>query len=242
MKSIGVVLARGGSKRLPRKNVQPLVGFPLVAWTCRAALASRIDRVILSTEDEEIIGIGRNQGIDVPFTRPTALAEDFARDIDIVLHAVDECQSIYQEAYDIVVIIQATTPFVRPDQLDACVERLEVSNFACVFTARKVEDHPRWAWTIRSSGQAEPYMGKLTPSEQHGQNLPVAYYPSGGAWAVRVAAMRQQQTVYCEPLGIVEVPWQYAVDIDDDRGWMIAEAAARKYKLRPVDLAAARRT
>ena len=242
MKSLGVVLARGASKRLPRKNVRPLAGLPLVAWTCRAAMASRLDRVILSTEDAEIAGIGRDQGIDVPFVRPAPLAEDFARDVDIVLHAVDACQAHYDETYDVVVMIQATTPFARPEQFDACVDRLAADDLSCVFTARDVEDHPRWAWSVDSSGEAQLYIREsLSPAEQHGQNLPAAFYPTGAAWAVRVAAMREQRAVYCAPLGLIEVPWETAVDIDDERDWMIAEAVARHYSMAPIDLDVARR-
>ena len=242
MKSLGVVLARGASNRLPRKNVRPLAGQPLVAWTCRAAMASRLDRVVLSTEDPEIAQIGREQGIDVPFLRPTSLAEDFARDVDIVLHAVDACQEYYGETYDVVVMIQATTPFVRPEQFDACVRRLETNDLACVFAAREVHDHPRWAWAIDANGEATPYMHEdLTPEEQHSQNLPAAYFPTGAAWAVRVAAMREQNTVYCRPLGFIEVPWELAVDIDNERDWIIAEAVARHYELEPTNLEVARR-
>ena len=240
MSSLGVILARGASKRLPRKNVRPLAGTPLVAWTCRAAAASRIGRVILSTEDPEIAAIGRAAGVEVPFVRPAALAEDFALDVDIVLHAVDAAAAHYGETYDTVVMIQATTPFVQPAHFDACLDRLHAGGFACVFTARKAEDHPRWTWVADDSGRARSYVdGRLTPDEQHGQNLPAAYYPTGGAWAVSISALRQQNAIYCEPLGLVEVPWQYAVDIDDVRDWMIAETVAREYGFAPVGAGAA---
>ncbi len=235
MTSLGVVLARGGSKRLPRKNVLELAGTPLVAWTCRAALASHIDRVILSTEDSEIAEIGLEAGIDVPFARPAELAQDFARDVDIVLHAVDAAQAHYREEYDVVVMIQATTPFVRPEHFNAALDRLQDGDCACVFTARKAEDHPRWTWRVLENGHAEPYLGTaLTADEQHGQNLPPAYYPSGAAWAVRISEMRKQDAVYCTPLGLVEMPWHFAVDIDDERDWAIAETVARQFEIGPV--------
>lgn len=166
--ALGVVLARGSSKRLPRKNVRPLAGLPLVAWTCRAAMASKLDRVLLSTEDAEIAEIGRAAGIDVPFTRPAELAEDFARDTDILLHAVDRAERIYNERYRTVVLIQATTPFVRPEHFDACLDRQLSGGLNCVFLARKVEDHPRWMWTADDDGRADPFMtGVLSADEQH---------------------------------------------------------------------------
>lgn len=234
MKSLGVILARGGSKRLPRKNVRPLAGLPLAGWTCRAARASQIDRVILSTEDDEITQIGRDAGIDVPFRRPDKLAADYARDVDIILHALDQAQNCYEEDYDVVVMIQATTPFVRPADLTKCVEKLRSGNYACVFTARKAEDHPRWTWKMDADGAAQPYMGTtLQSSEQHGQNLDPAYYPSGAAWAIRTAALRTQDQIYCTPLAIVVMAWQHSIDIDDERDWVIAEAIAREYQIMP---------
>ncbi len=78
MRSLGIVVARAASKRLPLKNLKPLLGHPMVAWSLRAALASRLDRVILSTEDERIAEVGQRYGADIRYRRPVALAEDFA--------------------------------------------------------------------------------------------------------------------------------------------------------------------
>lgn len=235
--ALGVVLARGSSKRLPRKNVRPLAGLPLVAWTCRAAMASKIDRVILSTEDAEIAEIGRAAGIDVPFTRPAELAEDFARDTDILLHAVDSAERIYNETYRTVVLIQATTPFVRPEHFDACLDRQLNGGLNCVFLARKVEDHPRWMWTAEDDGRAAPFMtGAMSADEQHHQNLRPVYYPNGAAWAIDLATLRAREEVYCAPQGLVEVPWEFSVDIDDARDWAVAEAVAAECKIEPVPI------
>ncbi len=235
--SLGVVLARGGSKRLPRKNVLPLAGTPLVAWTCLAAMASKIDRVLLSTEDTEIADIGRSVGIDVPFTRPVELAEDFARDTDILLHAVGEAERIYNERYRTVVLIQATTPFVRPEDFDACLEKQLHGNFNCVFLARKIEEHPRWMWSVSPDGAATPYSKHaLSADEQHSQNLDTVYYPNGAAWAIDLAALKARQEVYCSPLSLVEVPWEHSVDIDDKRDWAIAETVARENNINPASV------
>ena len=240
MSVLGVILARGASKRLHRKNVRPLAGLPLVAWTCRAAQASRIDRVILSTEDAEIADIGKAAGLEVPFMRPAALAEDYARDVDILLHALGSAEAHFGETYETVVLIQATTPFVQPQHFDACLAQLEGGPFACVFSARKAADHPRWTWRVADDGHAEPYVGTdLRAEEQHGQLLPDAYYPTGAAWAVRVEELRAQDAVYCTPLGLVETDWQFAIDIDDECDWAIAETVVETYRIKPADPAGA---
>jgi len=234
--TLGVVFARGGSKRLPRKNVRPLAGHPLVAWSCRAALASGIDRVVLSTDDDEIAEIGRRTGIDVPFRRPAALAEDFADWVDVILHAVGESETYYQETFDVIVLLQPTTPFIEPAHIDACIARLENDNLNCVFTAREAAEHPRWMWTTDDKGIASPFMNSiLSADEQHHQNLTTVYYPSGAAWAIRIEAMKSQGTIYCGPHGIVEMPWERSVDIDTELDWTRAETLAAEYGFQPIE-------
>ncbi len=236
MKTLGVIFARGGSKRLPRKNVRPLAGHPLVEWSCRAALASDLDRVILSTDDDEIAEICRRVGVDAPFRRPAALADDFADWVDVILHAVGEGEKHYKEQYDTFLLIQPTTPFVEPLYFNACIDRLNKENLNCVFAARKADEHPRWMWTADQDGVATPFMRSIvTAEEQHRQNLATVFYPNGAAWAIRLAEMREQGTIYCGPHGIVEMPWERSIDIDTEFDWLQAETIAAKYGFQPVD-------
>ncbi len=235
MNALGVIFARGASKRLPRKNVKPLGGLPLVGWSCRAAVASQIDRVVLSTEDSEIARIGKENGADVPFIRPDELAADFADDIDIALHALEKAEAHYSEHFDVFVLIQATTPFVRPEHFNACLDRLSAGDVNCVFTARHAEDHPRWTWALGADGRVTPYIDTpLKAEEQHGQNLTPAMYPTGAAWAINTSALKEQKAVYSAPLAITEMSWETAVDIDDERDWAIAEAVMSNYGITPV--------
>src|SRR5690349_6418538 len=118
---LGLVPARGGSKGVPRKNLQPLAGKPLLQWTAEAALASRyVDRVILSTEDDEIAAVGARIGLDVPFRRPDELATDTAHVIDVVSHALDNVT----ETYDLLLLLEPTSPLRTADDIDACLEVL----------------------------------------------------------------------------------------------------------------------
>lgn len=235
MKSLGVIFARGGSKRLPRKNVRPLAGYPLVAWSCRAALASSMDRVVLSTDDDEIAVIGRDVGVDVPFRRPAELADDFADWVDVISHAVDASEAHYKENYDAIVLMQPTTPFVQPAHLDACIERLAKEDLNCVFTAREANEHPKWMWVSGQAGRVKPFMeSRPSADEQHHQNLSVVYFPSGAAWAARITEVRKQGTIYCGPHGIVEMPWERSIDIDTEHDWLQAEMMADKHGFSPA--------
>ncbi len=118
MKTLGIVPARGGSKGIPRKNIVPLLGKPLLAYTAEAALAAqRLTRVILSTEDEEIARVGRQCGLAVPFLRPTELARDDTPTIPVLQDVVRKLEAA-GEVYDAVFILQPTTPLRRAEDID----------------------------------------------------------------------------------------------------------------------------
>jgi CMP-N-acetylneuraminic acid synthetase len=141
---------------------------------------------------------------------------------------------MYGESYDAVVMVQATTPYMRSRHLDACVERLSRDDVACVFAARRVNEHPRWMWTQNAAGIAIPYSGgRLSADEQHRQNLDAVYYPTGAAWAVRINEMARQDAIYCEPTALVEMERQYSVDIDTADDWALAESIGNTYGILP---------
>ncbi|MFN0042028.1 MAG: cytidylyltransferase domain-containing protein [Alphaproteobacteria bacterium] len=227
-RSLGVVVARRQSKRLPGKILRPLLGHPLIAYMARAAMASRLDRVVLSTDDDEIAETAARYGLEAPFRRPAALAADFAHDHEIVLHALDWVEAREKRAYDIVVMLQPTTPFTLPRHIDACLEILAATDASCCFAARPVAEKPQWMFTERPDGTSATLLeGHLEGARQHSQNLPPAYLPSGAAWAVRTNALRAQQRIYAEPLRIAHMERERSVDIDEALDLTVAEAVGR---------------
>ena len=122
---LGVIPARGGSKRLPRKNIRPLLGKPLVAYTIEAAArAESLTDFLVSTEDEEIINIAQQFGAPTPFIRPMELAGDTVRNIDTVRHAMDFMEEKRGISYDILVLLQPTSPIRKPEHIDYAVDKL----------------------------------------------------------------------------------------------------------------------
>jgi len=238
MRSLGVLCARGASKRLPRKHLQPLGGVPLVGWMCRAAAASPLDRVVLTTESEEIAAVARANGVEVPFIRPLRLAEDFAADYDIVVHALDFCEQQEGRAYDAVVMLQPTTPFTLPDDIARCLAKLEADpGIGCCFTARKVTEPPLWMFQEDESGRALPLLGQAISNESaHKQLLKPAWFPSGAAYAVRASAFRSQKKIYATPLAFSQMDLDRSIDIDEAQDLIAAEALATVRGLRPVPL------
>lgn len=122
---LGVIPARGGSKDVPRKNIRPLAGKPLIAYTIAAARASKLlTSFLVSTEDDEIARIARELGAPVPFTRPSELAQDWSEGIDVTRHALAYLQEHHNEHYDYVMVLQPTSPLRTVDDIDRCIEKI----------------------------------------------------------------------------------------------------------------------
>ncbi len=118
---IAIIPARGGSKRLPCKNIRDLCGKPLIAWTIEQAKNSKfIDKVVVSTDDEEIAAISREYGVDVPFLRPKELATDESPSIDLIKHALDFFKK-KGETYDIIILLEPTSPLRKKNDIDAAI-------------------------------------------------------------------------------------------------------------------------
>lgn len=166
-KVLGIIPARGGSKELPRKNLLPLAGKPLIAWTIEAALSSQLlDRVILSSDSAEIIEVARSYGCEVPFIRPKNLAEDSSCISGATLHVLDNIQ----EDYDYFVLLQPTSPLRTFEDIDAGITFcLEKEANSCV-SMTKVKSLPHWMYTVDGSGQIKSVMGDF--HQKMRQDLP----------------------------------------------------------------------
>lgn len=126
---LGVIPARGGSKRLPRKNIMPLAGKPLIAWTIEAAAqAATLTDWLVTTEDEEIMAVAREYGAPLPFKRPERLAGDKVRNIETVMHAMEFMEQATGKPYDILVLLQPTCPIRDPGHIDQAVNQLWASD------------------------------------------------------------------------------------------------------------------
>lgn len=230
MKSLGIIVARGGSKRVPRKVLRLLGGHPVIAWMVRAALNSGLDRVILSTEDDEIAAVAETYGIDAPFRRSEELALDKTRNDAVLLDALDRMEALDRTQYDVVVLLQSTAPFTQPDQIDACVTQLRKSDVNCVFAARPVREPPAWMFRECRNGMAERLLGgELIGAQQLTQSHEKILLPAGSIWAIQADALREHKAVYAPPLQMIEVPHECAVDLDEEFDFLVAKATAKQF-------------
>ncbi|WP_405077686.1 cytidylyltransferase domain-containing protein [Pectobacterium versatile] len=141
--TLAIIPARGGSKRLPRKNVKILHGKPLIAWTIDAALSAKtVDDVIVSTDNDEIASVARQYGAQVPFIRPASLASDTATTEDVIRHAVDFMSERYH--YDKIIILQPTSPLRTAENIDEANLFFDSKNANAVVSVTECEHNPNW--------------------------------------------------------------------------------------------------
>ena len=225
---LGVIHARGGSKRIPLKNMKLLAGRPLISYLVEAAMESRLlDRLIVSTDHPEIGRIAREYGAEVPFVRPAELAEDVASEL-VTQHAV---RFVEAEGYpvQIALTMQPTTPFCSAEDIDACIQKMLETDLDTVFTGCEVHERPEWMYRRdeSSEGRVVPFTGRLVQGDAGiSQRLPKLYIPNGAVWATRRAVLMEQGLITGPKAGIVVMSRERSVDIDEPIDFIVAEAIA----------------
>ena len=194
---IAVVPARAGSKGLPGKNIRPLCGKPLISWTIEAGLASRyIDDVLVSTDCQATADVALKAGARVPFMRPAVLASDTASSVDVVLHALDFYRQELLREFDLVVLLEPTSPLRQADDIDSMLEKLvsRLEEFDAIISLGEVHTHPSIMKRL-SGDQIEQFNKDLVMSSRR-QDQAVAYFPFGVAYIVKVATLYAGRTFY----------------------------------------------
>lgn len=224
-----VILARGSSKRLKKKVLLKINKKHLFLYGLKTALKSNVNRVILSTEDTKIKKIAEKNNISVPFLRPKKLAKDFANDFDIVYDAYLKSINFYKEKYKYLVVIQATTPFIRKTDINNCVRLIKNYKRGCVFSSKIINEHPRWAWYLNKNKTVKPILNSnLKAKDQHRQNLKKVIFPNGGIWALNIKDFIKQKSLYCKPLRTYVMPDYNSIDIDTMLDYEFAKIVSKK--------------
>ena len=202
MRVLGVVTARGGSKGIPGKNLRPLGGRPLLAWTAEAALAARrLSRVVLTTDDERIAEAGRACGLEVPFLRPAELARDETPTLPVLRHAVAELERA-GDRFGAVCLLQPTSPFRRAGDIDGCIELLEAAGLDAVVSVLPVppEHNPHWVYLRDGEGLLRLATGEAEPIPRR-QELPPAFHRDGAVYVTRRDVLMEGNSLYGKRLG-----------------------------------------
>ena len=208
-KTLAVITARGGSKGLVRKNILDLAGMPLIAWTIRAAKQSKcIDRVVLSSDDDEIMAVAEQYGCEVPFRRPTTLASDDASSVDVLLHAIKELPG-----YDYVILLQPTSPLRTSTDIDEAFEMMISSGVNGCVSVCEVAKTPFWMYSVDDDN----LLNRILPLPSGGhrrQNLPVSYELNGALYLVKVESLCTDKSLIPEQTIAYKMTRERSIDID----------------------------
>ena len=229
VKILGLVLARAGSKSVPRKNIRQLAGRPMLAYTIEEALKSkRIDRLLLSTESPEIAALGRDLGAETPFLRPAALAEDLVQDLPVVLHCLDWLRNEEGEEPLVLVHLRPTSPLRRAEHIDAAVDLLlEHPDADSVRSVCVAPAHPLKMWRL-----GEDYLEPFVPSEVYGitqafnrprQSLPSAYIQNGAVDVVWTRTIRTLDSMSGSRILAFVMDERDSTNVDSEIDFQVAE-------------------
>jgi len=226
-----VVPARGGSKGIPRKNLKLLAGRPLIAYAIETGLKARlVDRVIVSTDDAEIAAVAREWGAAAPFLRPASLAQDDTPTAPMLQHAVRWMEE-QGERIDLVVLLQPTSPFRRPEHVDQAIQLLRESGASSAVSVCEVEHSPHWMYRLADQ-RLEPLMpGALNRTRR--QELPLLYRLNGAVYVTTRDLLLNDGRILDDRPAAVVMSREESVDIDDELDfewaeWMAARSAHRR--------------
>ena len=223
MNILGVITARGGSKGIPGKNIKMLGGKPLVVYTIEAAKKSkRITHLIVSTDDETIADLCRSHGVDVPFIRPKELAADTTPHVPVMQHALRFMEKKLGLAFDYAVILQPTSPFRTPEDIDATLEKLISRNADSAVSLVEVpsSEHPVKMKKLED-GRVLPYCIPEIEGTRR-QDMPPAYKRSGAVYAMKRDILMKGRLYGEHVVGHI-IPRERSIDIDCLFDWIQAE-------------------
>ncbi len=218
---VAVIPARGGSKRIPRKNIKPFLGRPMIAYTIEAALKSGVfDRIIVSTDDEEIAAVARTCGAETPFLRPAELSDDHAGTAEVVAHAIRWLENEGQVP-DLVCCMYAAAPFITDADLKEGLLKLQESDWHFVFSAGGVSCPIFRSFFIDETHGVNMFFPENY--ESRSQDLPVALHDAGQFyWGTRDAWL-SDQPIFGPSSTVVMIPRWRLQDIDNPEDWEYAE-------------------
>jgi CMP-N,N'-diacetyllegionaminic acid synthase len=225
LKVLAVIPARGGSKGLPDKNILQFNGKPLIVWTIIESKKSKyIDRVVLSSEDDHIIKISKENNLDVPFIRPQSLSHDNISGLDVVLHTIEEING-----FDIIVVLQPTSPLRSVNDIDNTIKRLidEKAN-ACI-TLKESGKSPYWMFELDSKDKLIPVI-KTNELITIRQELPKTFEVNGAVYVARTNWFVKNKLFINDETIAYVMPPERSIDIDTLYDFNFAEFLHKKLK------------
>lgn len=222
-KRIAIITARGGSKRIPKKNIKDFCGKPIIAYSIEAAIDSQLfDEVMVSTDSEEIADVAKQYGASVPFLRSAKTSDDYATTTDVLCEVLDEYEKL-EECFDVAVCIYPTAPFVTTKKLKDAVAMMDKDDVDVVAPVVRFPFPPQRAFVVRDGALVYQYPEYAMVRSQ---DLEPVYHDCGQFYVVKVDYIRKGIPAR-KKLPLV-MPESEVQDIDDEEDWKLAEI---KYKM-----------
>jgi pseudaminic acid cytidylyltransferase len=224
MNNIAIIPARGGSKRIHRKNIKEFCGKPMISYAINAAkITGLFDHIVVSTDDEEIAQVARGWGAEVPFLRPCELANDFTETVPVIVHGINACRDIGW-AFDNVCCIYPCVPLIRGEDICGALVCLDKSESGFSFPVTEYPSAVQRALTLLDDGKVRPLYPEFELART--QDLKMAYYDAGQFYWGRVETWQNNLKIHSNGLGY-EIPNWRVVDIDTLADWQRAELIHR---------------
>lgn len=232
MKILGLIPARGGSKGVPDKNIKLLGGKPLLAYTAEIALNSKmLSKVVLSSDSDKIIAVAKQIGLEVPFKRPSNLAEDQSPTLPVLLHALSYYESI-GETFDAVCLLQVTSPFRTVEFLDEAITTFIKNKTDSLISVLEVphEYNPHWVFEESKNGNLKISTGDNKIISRR-QELPIAYHRDGSIYITKTSVLQNQNSMYGDSISYIKSSKKMYVNIDTMQDWERAEQIVKYLSL-----------
>ena len=222
---LAIIPARGGSKRLPGKNIKLLHNKPLIAWSIEAAKQSRyIDCTVVSTDDRAIAEVARKYGAETPFLRPPDLATDRAGTVEVIEHTVQWYINERNRIFDFIILLQPTSPLRTAKHIDEAIELLKEKRADAVISVCEMDHSPLWSNTLPPNLSLDHF---ISPEIKHlrSQDLPTYYRINGAVYICKTEKFMKEKTLFLnDNIYAYKMSREYSIDIDSSIDFIVAEA------------------
>ncbi len=230
MKILHIIPARSGSKGLPGKNILPIAGKPMIAWSIEAAMKAKLKGdIIVSTDDFLIADVAKKFGAQVPFIRPSQFASDTSSTMDVVFHAIDFLRE-QNKFYDLVSILQPTSPLRTSSDVDQAIITMLKKNAKAVVGLTPCDHHPFWSNEIPDSGSLKGFLRSEVMNKNR-QQLPPYFRINGAIYIGEFEYIKKTQSFIGQETTSYIMPEEKSVDIDTEKDLVVAEYYFRKLKM-----------
>lgn len=230
MSIVAIIPARGGSKRIPKKNIKLFAGYPIISYSIKAAQETDLfDRIIVSTDSEEIAGIARDYGVETPFSRPSELSDDFTGTVPVLLHALNWLDD-HGYTSDYFCCIYATAPFVQPAFIRRGFDLLKKKNAGVAFSVTTFPYPISRALKIGKTGRIEMFWPEHENARSN--DLPQAYHDAGQFYWGDTEKFLKEKTFFSSDAVPIMIPRYLVQDIDTPEDW---ETAEKMYSVLQLD-------